>query len=198
MLTFQEFNKRQAKQEQVQEKLEKRVVKGYRPSMIETFKNRIKSGSMSNLAALGPQPPRNSFSAIVGNGTVSGTRNLGSVHRKALASRASKIGGPDDEFKVTEIEDGKKSVKSLKGFRRDSEVLYTGTINSMKKGRLEGLFNEAEYIESSPPPPPSNGLTRSISQPDFMLELETNGDGKLPQQQAGIFVRPGIGSIAFR
>lgn len=72
----------------------------HRPSMIETLKTRIKSGSMSNLANLGPAPPRNSFSAIVGNGTVSGTRNMGSVQRRVLASRTTRAGF-DDDFKVT-------------------------------------------------------------------------------------------------
>ncbi|XP_044253834.1 Usher syndrome type-1G protein homolog isoform X1 [Tribolium madens] len=193
---IKEFNKRQVKKEQVQEKLEKRMNKGHhRPSMIETLKTRIKSGSMSNLANLGPAPPR--FSTIVGNGTVSGMRNLGSVQRRVLASRTTRPGF-DDDFKVSEIEDGKRSVRSLTGYRRDSEVLYTGTIDG-RRGRLESVFNEAEYIDSSPPPPPSsNGLIRSMSQPDFMHELETNGDNKIQQEPASIFVRPGIGSIAFR
>jgi hypothetical protein len=80
------------------EKIEKRETRNHRPSMIETLKTRIKSGSMSNLANLGPQPPRGSFSAIVGNGTLSGMKNMGSVQKKALA-RASRVGF-DDDFKV--------------------------------------------------------------------------------------------------
>ena len=68
--------------------------------MIETLKTRIKSGSMTNLANLGPAPPRNSFSAIVGNGTVSGARNMGSVQRRILAGRTSRATF-DDDFKVS-------------------------------------------------------------------------------------------------
>ncbi|KYB25876.1 Eukaryotic translation initiation factor 3 subunit D-1-like Protein [Tribolium castaneum] len=64
----------------------------------------------------------------------------------------------DDDFKV---------------LPRITEVLYTGTIDG-RRGRLES-------------PPSSNGLTRSISQPDFMHELETNGDTKLQQEPASIF-----------
>lgn len=44
--------------------------------------------------------------------------------------------------------------------------------------------------------PTNSNLTRSLSQPDFMQE---NGIGeKIHQEPASIFVRPGIGSIAFR
>ncbi|XP_063916982.1 pre-mRNA splicing regulator USH1G [Zophobas morio] len=193
---IKKFNKRQVKKEKDQEKLEQRKIKAPRPSVIETLKTRIKSGSMTNLANLGPAPPRNSFSAIVGNGTVSGARNMGSVQRRILAGRTSRATF-DDDFKISEIEDGQRSVRSLKGYRRDSEVLYAGTIDSKAGQRLESVFNKDEYIVESPPPPPSNGLTRSISQPDFMHELETNGD-KMHQEPASIFVRPGIGSLAFR
>ncbi|RZC31847.1 Ankryin repeat domain containing protein, partial [Asbolus verrucosus] len=191
---LKEFNEMQLKKEQAQKKMEKRMMKGHRPSVIETIYSKMKSGSMSNLTNLGSPAPRTSFSAIVSNGTVS--RNVGSVQRKVLASRTSRAGF-DDDFKVSEIEDGKRSVRSITGIRRDSEVLYTNTIDPIRRNRLETVFNEAEYIDSSPPPPPSNGLTRSISQPDFMHELENNGD-KIHHEPASIFVRPGLGSIAIR
>ncbi|KAJ8956701.1 hypothetical protein NQ318_014056 [Aromia moschata] len=48
------------------------------------------------------------------------------------------------------------------------------------------------------PPPPSGGLTRSISQPNFMQELQRNGDANLHQEPPSIFVRPGMGSIVIR
>ncbi|KAJ8926377.1 hypothetical protein NQ314_021266 [Rhamnusium bicolor] len=83
--------------------------------------------------------------------------------------------------------------------RRDSEVLYGGTLDNAnhRRGRLDGIFNEAEYIDNAPPPP-SSGLTRSISQPDFMQELQRNGDANLHQEPSSIFIRPGMGSIVIR
>lgn len=100
---FQEFNKKQAKAEHHAEKLQKRVSKDYKPSMIETLKYRIKSGSMSNLSAIGQAPvhPRTSFSAIVSGGTISGARNMGTVQRKALANKSNRLGTVEDEFKVS-------------------------------------------------------------------------------------------------
>lgn len=98
---IKEFNKKQAKAELTAEKLQKRVSKDYKPSMIETLKYRIKSGSMSNLSNLGPQAPRTSFSAIVSGGTISGPRNMGTVQRKALANKNNRLGNVEDEFKVS-------------------------------------------------------------------------------------------------
>ena len=103
-------------------------------------------------------------------------------------------------IQISEIEDGKKSVRSLKGYRRDSEVMYSGTVENTKRGRLNGVFNgngsvtdEVDTLEEDVPPAPGP-LTRSISQPDFVHEL-TNDENREP---ASIFVRPGIGSLAFR
>lgn len=68
--------------------------------------------------------------------------------------------------------------------------------NLGRRGRLDNIFNEAEYIDNVPPPP-SGGLTRSKSQPDFLQQLR-NEDNRLHQEQPSIFVRPGMGSIVIR
>lgn len=70
--------------------------------MIETLKYRIKSGSMSNLSSIGPSVPRTSFSAIVSGGTMTGSRNMGTVQRKALANKSTRLGNTveEDDFKV--------------------------------------------------------------------------------------------------
>ncbi|XP_008194584.2 uncharacterized protein LOC100141552 isoform X2 [Tribolium castaneum] len=66
------FNKRQVKKEQVQEKLEKRMNKGHhRPSMIETLKTRIKSGSIWGRPLRGSAP---SWDAEFGVGAEAGAR----------------------------------------------------------------------------------------------------------------------------
>lgn len=57
---------------------------------------------MSNLSNIGgPQQPRTSFSAIVSGGTISGSRKMGTVQRKALANKNNRLGTIDDDFKVT-------------------------------------------------------------------------------------------------
>lgn len=100
---------------------------------------------------------------------------------------------------MSEVEDGKRSVRSLRGYRRDSEVLYSGTLDGTKRGRLDGIFNDAEYNGLQKATTNGAPLTRSLSQPDFMQELQQeNGLGKIHQEPASIFVRPGIGSLAFR
>lgn len=179
--------------------------------MINTLRSRIKSGSTSNLTNVGNAAPRNSFSAIVSGGTMS--RNVTStVQKKALANKF-KSAIPEDDFKVnllktslknmllnygffiqvSEIDDGKRSVRSIHGFRRDSEVMFGGTLDVPKRGRLDGVFNESDENNRFP----HSNLTRSMSQPDFMHELNNNEENT-QQEPASIFVRPGIGSLAFR
>ncbi|XP_030751880.1 Usher syndrome type-1G protein homolog [Sitophilus oryzae] len=197
-----EYNKRKAKTEHIQEKLERRQTKDYKPSMINTIKARIKSGSMTNLSNLPPER-RTTFSNLVMGGTVKGNKTMGTVQRKILANKNNRLGQNDeDDFKVTTIQDGKASISKLSGIRRDSEVLYGGTLQRSafepyRRGRLDGIFNEAEQVDSAVPPPPSNGLTRSISQPDFLAEMQNNPD-KPQNETSGIFIRPGIGSIVIR
>ncbi|XP_017783952.1 PREDICTED: Usher syndrome type-1G protein homolog [Nicrophorus vespilloides] len=195
---IKEFSKRQAKANHNERLIKKQNSKEYKPSLVSTLRMKMKSGSMSNLSNGGQTMPRNSFSAIVSGGTVS--RNVNStVQRKVLANKL-RNNNDDDDFKISEIEDGKRSVRHIQGLRRDSEVLYGGVLEDTRRGRLDGVFNEAESVLS---PNQSNGgsgtLTRSISQPDFMHELEQNEPlHHQPVEPGSIFVRPGIGSLAFR
>ncbi|CAG9774004.1 unnamed protein product [Ceutorhynchus assimilis] len=181
------YNKHKAKTEQI----ERRQTKEYKPSMINTIKARIKSGSMSNLSNLPPER-RNTFSNLVMGGTVKGTKTMGTVQRRILANK-------NNEFKISTIENGKTSISKVTGIRRDSEVIFGGTLQKSafephQRGRLDGLFNEAEQLNSKPIPPP---MIRSISQPDFLAELQKNGDKPL-QENSSIFIRPGMGSIVIR
>lgn len=97
---------------------------------------------------------------------------------------------------MAEIEDGKRSIRSLTGVRRDSEVMYVGSFDPVgKRGKLQDVvFEENDHI-------PSNnnheGLTRSLSQPDF-LAADMGIARDMLQEPASIFDRPGMGSIAFR
>ncbi|XP_066258299.1 ankyrin repeat and SAM domain-containing protein 4B-like isoform X1 [Euwallacea similis] len=196
------YNKHKAKMEHTHEKMERRQTKDYRPSMINTIKSRLKSGSMSNLSNI-PPDRRNTFSNLVGGGTVKGSKTMGTVQRRIMANKNNRLGGQNEEdFKISTIENGKASVSKLTGIRRDSEVIFGGTLQRSafephQRGRLDGLFNEAEQVGNNPPTSPSNGLSRSVSQPDFLAELQNNADKPL-QEPSSIFIRPGMGSIVIR
>lgn len=71
--------------------------------------------------------------------------------------------------------------------------MYGGTLEAPKRGRLNGVFNDSDDTNTFP-----SNLTRSISQPDFMQELGNGDNNDQEQEPASIFVRPGIGSLAFR
>lgn len=90
-------------------------------------------------------------------------------------------------------------MRSLKGHRRDSEVLFSGAVDPTRnKPKLGDMFNGNHVSDNEDETDDKHNnrtnLTRSISQPDFIHELN-NGDN---QEPASIFVRPGIGSLAFR
>lgn len=73
--------------------------------------------------------------------------------------------------------------------------MYTGTLENSRRTKLNDVFKDPENEENTP----NNGtLIRSVSQPDFMHELNNNSSESSNQEAASIFVRPGIGSIAFR
>ncbi|KAH0540415.1 Usher syndrome type-1G protein homolog isoform X1 [Cotesia glomerata] len=163
----------------------------HRPSIL-TFKGRMK--------------PSQTFSDIVGTlSTASNTarrRGNGAVCRKALAKKAVAT----DDFKVIEIEgDGKKSVRSLTGLRRDSEVMYVGTYETQaqqqigKRGKISDVWGTLSKAQSTP------DLLGDRDYDDDDIH-DTNGFGKnnlveeavLFQEPASIFNRPGFGSVAFR
>ncbi|CAH0564413.1 unnamed protein product [Brassicogethes aeneus] len=193
---IEEYNKHKEKTDQKREKEERRMSKEYRPSMMQTLRSRMKSGSTSNLTNIGAPAPRQSFSNLLSGGTLT-NRHMGTVQKRILANQKNRLGNQnEEEFKISEIEDGKRSVRSLKGIRRDSEVLYGGTIDN-RRGRLDNMFNEAEFNNNNTaPPPPSNGMVRSLSQPDFLQQLQGSGDKQ--QEPSSIFIRPGMGSIVIR
>lgn len=55
---------------------------------------------MSNLANIGTNDRRNTYSAIINGGTMTGKASMSSVQRKILASK-NRLGQIDDEFKVS-------------------------------------------------------------------------------------------------
>lgn len=94
--------------------MEKKTQRTQKPSVIETLKSRMKSGSMSNLAQIGNDAPRNSFSALVSGNTMS-AKNRSTLMRK-LQNRNNKLAN-DDDFKV-----------SLKNNNAGKAILYFLTL----------------------------------------------------------------------
>lgn len=83
-------------------------------------------------------------------------------------------------------------MNSITGIRRDSEVIYVGTFDPVgKRGKLADVFEDSL-------PYPSDGLTRSKSQPDFLSADSELSREMMFQDTSGILERPGFGSIAFR
>ncbi|XP_026317582.1 Usher syndrome type-1G protein homolog [Hyposmocoma kahamanoa] len=206
-----QYQKRQKEADAIAEKELKKMSKEYdgygedistmphRPStVLMALKHKMtRSTSHGNLL---DEQPRPTYSALVGT-VNSGPRGRGAVYKKALASklRNGTVGrnGPTDDFKVGEVETtGRRSVTSLSGLRRDSEVMYVGTFSAgpQQRGNVANVFTETEEAKKST-------LTRSASQPDFSVPAgEDSGIGQevLLQEPASIFDRPGFGSVAFR
>uniref|UniRef100_A0A2H1V616 SFRICE_016986 n=1 Tax=Spodoptera frugiperda TaxID=7108 RepID=A0A2H1V616_SPOFR len=215
--SHKQYQKRQSKAELMAEKELKKLAKewdqGYaeevttmphRPSNVLWALKQKMTRSTSHGNLLADDQPRPTYSALVGT-VNSGARGRGAVYKKALASklRNNTIGKNNnvntDDFKVGEIETtGRRSVTSLSGVRRDSEVMYVGTFGAgpQQRGNVSDVFAE------QPPEPavPKKSLTRSASQPDFALLNEDSGIGQevMLQEPASIFERPGFGSVAFR
>nr|XP_022906201.1 Usher syndrome type-1G protein homolog [Onthophagus taurus] len=211
---IKKFNKRQAK---LYESVEPKIGKKSNGRLFNTLKNRIKSrqyASNPNLQNAGLEQistnpsqisstPR--FSTIVsGNGTTRGV--FSAVERKARSKQRNNDAANDD-FKISEIEDGKRSIRSIRGLKgRGSEVLYTGQVDS-KRGKLNDVFNgnndDLNHEENDTFIGQQIGtLTRSISQPNILNDIKNASE--TPQESApnveapSIFIRPGIGSLAFR
>lgn len=129
------------------------------------------------------------FSDIVNNHTttVSSKKGLGAVSKKIHLKKQSDGGSSNGsgDFKVRGVEsDGKKSVRSLSGLRRDTEVLFVpkpgggDDSNGARLPLLKDVFDS------------TSELSRAISEPDF----KRASDAEPPS----IFERPGFGSVAFR
>ncbi|EDW72341.1 uncharacterized protein Dwil_GK20770 [Drosophila willistoni] len=190
-------------------------------NMLSTLKQKIWSsqGNLNKTPRQEHSPLAQSgtkFSDLVGSGSSSSggstlASRVGTVQKKQQHSsscpHARDQHETDGGFKVRELEpDGKRTITSLTGLQRDSEVLYVGTFSSTeesvigKRGKITDVF-EVEANNSDEPLDRSASrlaLSRSFSQPDIL------GDGQLSedlllQRPVGLFDRPTmLGSIAFR
>ncbi|CAK9822959.1 pre-mRNA splicing regulator USH1G [Anthophora retusa] len=150
-----------------------------KPSML-TFKGRVK--------------PSLTFSDIVGT---TAKKHGSAVCKKALAKKAV------DDFKVVEIEvNGKKSIRSLTGLRRDSEVMYVGTYETQaqqigKRGRISDIWSTLSKAQSTPDLLSDRTFDENMEETD-RENMNDIRDNTFLQEPASIFNRPGFGSVAFR
>ncbi|XP_030557757.1 Usher syndrome type-1G protein [Drosophila novamexicana] len=232
-----EYMKRQQQHRDLQPSSRQTLVSSSKSSnMLSTLKQKIWS-SQGNLnkapreqsaSAHQPQQPSRvgaKFSDLVGGGGGGGSSSssggstiasrMGTVQKKPPgkpqhASACPHAAPSDGGFKVRELEpDGKRTITSLTGLQRDSEVLYVGTFSSTedgngKRGKIADVFElDADGGERDTGRLGySAALSRSFSQPDIL------GDAQLAQELSeelvlqrpiGLFDRPTmLGSIAFR
>uniref|UniRef100_A0A182JUT1 NAD(+) ADP-ribosyltransferase n=1 Tax=Anopheles christyi TaxID=43041 RepID=A0A182JUT1_9DIPT len=208
-------------------------IRPHRPSnMLQALKHKLWSGSQGNLAqgqprivnesSVGLPPPMSTtkFSALVG-GTV--LRGGGAVKKRADAMKIRQQ-MENGDFKIGEMEaNGKRSVRSIQGLRRDSQVLYVGTYSSAddsnaseRRGKLKDVFNvepttannggrdndDDDEDSGSGASGKFGTISRSLSQPDFLANAaDSNDDGVtedvLLQRPSGLFSRPSFGNLAF-
>lgn len=198
----------------------------HRPSnLLQTLKQKLWSGSQGNLSqghrlADGQALPQmttattttTTFSALVG-GTVA--RGGGAVKKRANAMKTRQQ-MENGDFKIGEMEaNGKRSVRSIQGLRRDSEVLYVGTYSSNddsnasdRRGKLKDVFDvdsnggdndDADEDSGSAASGKFGTMSRAHSQPDFLLAGATDEvtEDVLLQRPSGLFSRPSFGNLAF-
>lgn len=229
---IREYERRQQKMQQV----ELKAINNRASSVLAEWRQRLWSGSQGNLSkATSIGHGIGNHYATAGSKFSSFTKSASSaVQRKVHAIKVTKQSsgiddGLTDDFKVCEIDPaGKKSVRSLQGVRRDSEIIYVGTFGSsgevIKRGKIADIFevdgegdgegegSTGSDAESRISQYTSSSLSRSISQPDFSChEIEEDDEEYavdddlcgteeiLLHRRSGLFDRPAMfGTMAFR
>lgn len=202
---IKEFVKRQQKQEQQQQQQQETE----RTNMLKAMKQKFWTGSHGNLSKMKDscslQPQDTKFSALVGSGTIASGRGAAQRKIQALKQVRQANANANNEFKVADADNGTRSVRSIEGMQRDSEVLYVGTYDSGKRGKIADVFeydsNSIDDDSRKDTRSRHGTLSRCLSQPDFVVSGAAGGindiaeDMKM-QRQSGLFDRPGLGSLA--
>lgn len=227
---IKEYERRQQKMQQV----ELKAANNRTSSVLAEWRHRLWSGSQGSLkkGAFNGQGNGNHYTTTGGKfSSMTKTAQSSSVQRKVQAIKSNKqamcgtdTGGSD--FKVCEIDPaGKRSVRSLQGVRRDSEIIYVGTFGSsgevIKRGKIADVFevsgetegDGSSDSESRSSHCTSSSMTRSMSHPDFSChEMDEEDDDDeytvddelseaeeiLLHRRTGLFDRPMFGTMAFR
>lgn len=190
-----EFLKRQQKHEDQQQETE-------RTNMLKAMKHKFWTGSHGNLSKLkdtNALQSKDTFSALVGSGGTIVQRSA--AQRKIQALKQTRQANANNEFKIGEVENGGRTVRSIDGVRKDSEVLYVGTfqnIGNEKRGKIADVFEyDSGSIDGEKRSIRGHGtLSRCLSQPDFgAIGSDLTEDIK-NQRPSGLFDRPGLGSLS--
>jgi Usher syndrome type-1G protein len=197
---IKEFLKRQQKQEDQQQETE-------RSNMLKAMKHKFWTGSHGNLSKMkdtNALQSKDTFSALVGSGTIV---QRSAAQRKIQAlkhTRQANANANMAEFKIGDVENGGRTVRSIEGVRRDSEVLYVGTFQTAandKRGKIADVFEyDSGSMSGDRRSNRGNGtLSRCLSQPDFLasgaIGSEIAEDIK-NQRPSGLFDRPGLGALS--
>jgi Usher syndrome type-1G protein len=191
---IKEFLKRQQKQEDHEQEAE-------RSNMLKAMKHKFWTGSHGNLSKLkdtNVTQSKDTFSTLVGSGTIV---QRSAAQRKIQALKQTRQANANSDFKVGEVDGGGRTVRSIEGVRRDSEVLYVGTFQNAandKRGKIADVF---EYNATSESDRKSRHgtLSRCLSQPDFTVSGAISNDlaeDIKNQRPTGLFDRPGLGSLS--
>ncbi|KAI4494100.1 hypothetical protein M0802_009254 [Mischocyttarus mexicanus] len=196
---LKEYMKKQKMAEVKAEKVQKKFMKGRSKSYLDTLhETNILAHRPALMTFKGRIKPSPTFSDIVGTTT---KKHGSAVCRKALAKKAV------DDFKIVEIEvDGRKSVRSLTGLRRDSEIMYVGTYESQaqqigRRGKIADVWGTLSKAQSTPDLLGDRSCDEEDEEEEGQDEERSNKmvrDIGLLREQGSIFDRPGFGSVAFR
>lgn len=223
---IKEYERRQQKMQQV----ELKATNNRTSSVLAEWRHRLWSGSQGSLKKGAFSSGNHYTTAGSKFSSMTKSTQSSSVQRRVQAIKSTKqaMSGTEaaGDFKVCEIDPaGKRSVRSLQGVRRDSEIIYVGTFGSsgevIKRGKIADVFEvtgEAEGdgssdSESRSSQYTSSSITRSMSHPDFSChemdeeddEDEFTVDDELSEaeeillhRRTGLFDRPMFGAMAFR
>lgn len=194
---IKEFLKRQQKHEEQQQEAE-------RSNMLKTMKHKFWTGSHGNLSKMKDSSSlqsKDTFSTLVGGGTIV---QRSAAQRKIQALKQTRQANAiSSEFKIGEVENGGRSVRSIEGVRRDAEVLYVGTFQNApndKRGKIADVFEyDSSSIDGDKRSVRNGTLSRCLSQPDFLASGAIGSDISEDiknQRPSGLFDRPGLGSLS--
>ncbi len=194
------------------------------------------------LAAAAASMPRrmSTFSEMtnVGGGASNGgamgtvrSKVMGTVFKKSGSNlmkerqkqgRSASIASIDTGFKITNLEDGKKTVRSLSGLRRDNEIMFVANTKQPTIAEEDEDGDGADVFSSGRASGMGFGIgVGSATTNSSMLMGMNGGDGSTGggtggttsssssggdfpglsgarRDMQGIFTRPGFGSVAFR
>ncbi|CAL4063708.1 unnamed protein product [Meganyctiphanes norvegica] len=133
------------------------------------------------------------FSELTTTGT---KKTVGGIQKRIIRKKVQDENRENGEFKMSDpaAADGRRSVRSIAGVRRDSEIIFvpngslSSTASTGQRGKISDVFDTKDGDSDDP-----GKLSRTKSEPDFNFD-----DPKLSQPRGSIFQRPGFGSVAFR